>query len=70
MDLVTFVSLNAIRRFHFALVDALDDGKRNDGSGILYRVVRFEIGEMGLRLFCSTCKFLSAFSFGYLLFSV
>jgi len=44
MALMAFVSGLAIRRFHFALVGALYDGKRYDGSGILYRVVRFEMG--------------------------
>jgi len=62
MDLVTLVSWSATRRFHYALVDALDDGKRYDGSGILCRVVRFDIGEMGLRLVCSACRFSSEIS--------
>jgi len=49
MALVAFESSNAIRRFHFALVGALYDGRRYDGSGILYRVVRFEM-ELDLSL--------------------
>jgi hypothetical protein len=43
MDLVTFVSCNAIRRFHFALVGVLYDGRRFGVSGILCRVVRLEM---------------------------
>jgi hypothetical protein len=41
--LLAFESSNSVRRFHFALVGALYDGRRYDGSGILYRVVRFEV---------------------------
>jgi len=39
MALVAFESSNAIRRFYFALVGALYDGRQYEGSGILYRVV-------------------------------
>jgi hypothetical protein len=43
MELVAFVSCLAIRRFHFALVGVLYDGRRYGVSGILCRVVRLEM---------------------------
>jgi hypothetical protein len=47
--LLAFESGNSIRRFDFALVGVLYDGSRCDGSGMLYRVVRFEM-ELDLSL--------------------
>jgi hypothetical protein len=46
---VAFVSCLAIRRLHFGLVGVLYDGRRYGVSGILYRVVRFEM-ELDLSL--------------------
>jgi len=43
MELVAFVSCLASRRFHFALVGVLYDGRRYGVSGILCRVVRLEM---------------------------
>jgi hypothetical protein len=43
MELVAFVSWLAIRRFFFALLGVLYDGRRYGVSGILCRVVRLEM---------------------------